>query len=273
MVGLPSGPRRLTPGLRREELASIAGIGVTWYTWLEQGREMNVSDDMLSRVSRALKLSASDKLYLFTLAGLPIRERRENSVSDAMRFAVAGFTAGPAMVFSPRFDVLAHNELADRVYGMAEYAGPFGNNHLWRLFMDPERGRLYEPASPEHAGRNLVGIFRVRYAEHVGEPEYDEFVAALTAGSAVFAKLWTERLTQHALTVDVTMNHPSLGALKFHSVFGSVRTTPGEGSENSICFLPPADAATISAMRRAMAPVARRGAREARGTPRKRRAT
>jgi transcriptional regulator with XRE-family HTH domain len=252
-VGLPRGPRRLTPGLRREEVASIAGVGVTWYTWLEQGREINVSDDTLWRVSRALKLSPSDKAYLFTLVGLPMRQKHETLVSEAMRLAVAGFTAGPAMVFGPRFDVLVYNQLADLVYSMAMAGdtGPFGNNHLWRLFMDPERRRLYGPDYLEPGGRNLVGVFRVRYAEHIGEPEFDDFVHALSAGSALFAKLWKERATQPLLTIQVPLNHPRLGPLKFHSV----RTTPGDGSANSIYFLPPADAATISAMRRAMDPL------------------
>src|SRR5580658_9551861 len=152
-MGLPRGPRRLTPGLRREELAAIAGVGVTWYTWLEQGREINVSDDTLERVSRALKLSPSDRAYLFTLVGLPVRQKHETSVSEAMRLAVAGFTAGPAMIFSPRFDVLVHNQLAAIVYSMAEdETSRFANNHLWQLFMDPRRQRLYGPDFLEPGG-------------------------------------------------------------------------------------------------------------------------
>src|SRR5262249_36281778 len=71
-TGLPRGKRRLTPGLRREELAALAGVGVTWYTWLEQGREINVSADTLRRIARALGLSISDERYLFSLAGLPV---------------------------------------------------------------------------------------------------------------------------------------------------------------------------------------------------------
>jgi hypothetical protein len=135
-------------------------------------------------VSRALKLAPSDRAYLFTLVGLPVRQKHEASVSEAMRLAVAGFTAGPAMVFSPRFDVLVHNQLAAIVYSMAEdETGRFGNNHLWKLFMDPRRQRLYGPEFLEPGARSLVGVFRMRYAEHVGEPEFDDLERALNAAA------------------------------------------------------------------------------------------
>ena len=77
-VGLPRGTRRLTPGLRREEVATLADVGLTWYTWLEQGRDINVSAAALTRIARALSLSATDETYLFSLMGLSRTEVSEH---------------------------------------------------------------------------------------------------------------------------------------------------------------------------------------------------
>jgi hypothetical protein len=244
-VGLPRGTRRLTPGLRREEVAALASVGATWYTWLEQGRPINISGDALERLSRALKLSASDVAYVFTLVGLPINQPPGTGISEAMRLAVAGFMAGPAFVFSPKLDVLAHNDLAERVFALSAVEGRFGNNHLWRCFMDPDRQQLYGADRAEAAARQLVGVFRLRYGEYVGEPEYEELVRALSAGSPLFVKLWGERHTQPLHTFELPLNHPTLGSLHFYSV----RATPGDASANRLFFLTTAAAATAEAMR------------------------
>jgi hypothetical protein len=257
--------RRLAPGLRREEVAAMAGVGVTWYTWLEQGREINVSDETLERVSRALKLSASDKEYFYALAGLPLRRRRATTVSASMRSVVAGFTAWPALLLNARLDVLVHNDLADRVFSLSAGAGRFAKNHVWRVFLDPERRRLYRPGTPA-TERNLVGRFRAAYAEHIGEPEFEELIGVLNEGSPLFAELWGERETYPMATNEVPLDHPSLGPLRFHSA----RATPDECTGNLLSLLPPADEATVTAMRRAQdllegdrARSARRGGRGA----------
>jgi transcriptional regulator with XRE-family HTH domain len=88
-VGLRSGTRRLTPGLRREEVASLAEVGLTWYTWLEQGRNINVSPEVLGRVAAALRLSQSDKTYFFELAGhsLSLAARETSDIDPAVKLA------------------------------------------------------------------------------------------------------------------------------------------------------------------------------------------
>jgi transcriptional regulator with XRE-family HTH domain len=249
-AGIARAGRRLTSGLRREEVAAIAGVGLTWYTWLEQGREISVSSDVLRRVSRALWLSASDETYLFTLAGVaPDRSRKAKAaVTPAMRKTIDSFTAGPALIFGPWFDVLAYNESADIIYSFDAASGRFSNNHIWRLFMDPMRQRIYSAAQLEHGARNLVGILRARYAEHVGRPELEELVQALQASSALFRKLWDERTTTSLETFNARFEHPTLGALEFYSV----RATPGDAPADMIWLLPPADRRTELAMARAL---------------------
>jgi transcriptional regulator with XRE-family HTH domain len=248
-AGITPRGRRLTSGLRREELAAIAGVGLTWYTWLEQGREINVSSDMLRRVSRALMLSPSDEAYLFALAGVALDRKRklDSAITPGIRALVENFSAGPSIVFGPWFDVLVHNALAELVYSFGAFSGRFANNHIWRLFMDPARQSLYPPAHIELGARNLVGILRARFAEHVAQPELQSLVQELQSQSPLFAKLWNERTTSSLSTFIAVLQHPALGPLEFHSV----RATPGDAPACMLWFLSPANRRTELAMDRA----------------------
>ena len=249
-AGIARAGRRLTSGLRREEVAALAGVGLTWYTWLEQGREISVSSDVLRRISRALRLSPSDETYLFTLAGVVNDRRRKtkSAVTPGMRKTIDGFTAGPALIFGPWFDVLAYNESADIIYAFDAVSGRFSNNHVWRLFMDPMRQRIYPPEQLARGARDVVGTLRARYAEHVGRPELEELVEALQAGSELFRVLWDERTTTSLEPFNARFDHPALGALEFCSV----RVTPGDAPANMIWLLPAADRRTELTMERAL---------------------
>ena len=247
-AGFARGTRRLTPGLRREELAAVARVGLTWYTWLEQGRDITVSREMLARVSRALRLTPTDEAYLCTLAGVPLAHDATDvtELPESLRCVVDGFTAGPAMVVGPAFDLLAYNALAALVYDFQPGSGRFGMNHLWRLFMDPSRRELY--VDYEFGARNLVGIFRLRYAEHIGDPAFEELIAELERGSAFFRSIWAERETRPlATTILVRLNHPTFGRLDLHTV----RATPADAPATTLYLLPAADEASTRAMRRA----------------------
>lgn len=189
-VGLPRGGRRLTPGLRREEVAALAEVGVTWYTWLEQGRTINVSATALARIARALRLGATDEAYLFSLAGLAHAEPAQGRVELAPTVqGVLDLYQAPAFVLDPVFDVLASNAQAERLYRFDACRGRFGANHLWNAFMNPARRRLYEPCL-ESGLLNLLGIFRVNQAAHADDPRFDALIDALMEASADFPELW-----------------------------------------------------------------------------------
>jgi hypothetical protein len=142
-VGLRYTARRRTPGLRREDVADLAGVSVTWYTWLEQGRDIHCSMALATRLGKALRLSRTDREYLFRLAGhSPPPSTRNAAIEPSIQAVFDGFTAGPALLISPRLDVLAFNQYADRVFGLAGRTGSFDGNHLYRGFMDPERRKL-----------------------------------------------------------------------------------------------------------------------------------
>jgi transcriptional regulator with XRE-family HTH domain len=240
-AGLAAGIRRRTPGLRREEVAALAGVGVTWYTWLEQGRDIRVSPQTLTRIADALRLSPTDTSYLFSLAGLPherlsSRDGDDIQVARALQAAVDAFQA-PAFVVSYCWDVLTFNLLADRIYRFAGCSGPFAQNHVWRLFMDPTRRAIY--ADWEPFAEFSVGIVRMAYADYRSDPRFNDLLQALRENSPDFKRLWDTQQTQLLIHRPVHLLAPGFGelhvtSLRFHS-FGDDRT---------LILLPPADAAT-----------------------------
>jgi transcriptional regulator with XRE-family HTH domain len=248
-VGLPRGPRRLTPGLRREEVAHLAAVGVTWYTWLEQGRAINVSAAALTRIARALALDVTDVAYLFALAGVP---RTEPSTAQpvvlppAMQGMLELYRA-PAMVLDPVFDVLAWNRLAQRLYEFGEFEGPLAHNHLWNAFMNPARRRLYAPCF-EPGILNLLGIFRVNHAAHPGDPRFDELIDALSRASPEFVALWQRQQVAPLSTWTAHFLHRDFGDVRAHSVRLPLRDGRADGA--TAFFFVPADAATAASFAR-----------------------
>jgi transcriptional regulator with XRE-family HTH domain len=241
-VGLRTTSRRRTIGLRREDVASIADVGVTWYTWLEQGRDIQVSRETLDRIAHALRLSPSDRRYLFELAGPPPIERVPDDLALDPRLQLVVDSVGrcPAFVVDPRWDVIVFNQLADQIFDFDGYAGPFPRNHLWRGFLDPRRKRLY--VEWQRIMDLGVALLRSHYASRVGEPRFAELVAALKAASAEFAASWERRQTA-PLEVDVRLRLASrLGPLALYSMRFPIAERPGY----LLFILPPADEASAA---------------------------
>jgi len=243
--GIQHGRRRLTPGLRREEIAAIANVGVTWYTWLEQGRPINVAAATMRRISQALRLSPTDETYLFSLAGLERTEKRspDIAVSPALS-TVLDMYEGPAFVLGPLTDVLAFNSIADRLYDFNPRQGRFACNHLWAMFVNPARRSLY--LDFDDCIPRMLGIVRMSYASRIGDPDFESFIADLSDASPEFARLWTERWTSPlAPPVNTRMIHPAFGQISVHSTRFPIDAADG----SIIVFLAPADAATRDVFR------------------------
>src|ERR1700728_2823820 len=122
-VGLPKGFRRRTPGLRREEVAMLAGVGTTWYTWLEQGRDVRPSGEVLSALAGALRLDPTERRHLLVLYDRPTPDPRPagaERVDEPLRRMLDSLTGQPAFVFGRRWDVLAWNRAAEVIYGPYE---------------------------------------------------------------------------------------------------------------------------------------------------------
>jgi transcriptional regulator with XRE-family HTH domain len=244
-AGLRGTARRRTPGLRREEVADLAGVSVTWYTWLEQGRDIQCSTALLARLAKALRLSRTDSDYLYRLAGHspPARATASDALEPEIQTVLDGFTAGPALLTGPRLDVLAFNSLADAVFRFDDFPGPFQRNHVWRAFMDPERRHFY--VDWEIMMSRAVAVVRAHYATRIGNEDFETMITALREQSPDFARLWEERRTLPLDSIHIRLATRDLGALTFIST----RFTVSILADHVTFFLSPADDATTRAMR------------------------
>jgi transcriptional regulator with XRE-family HTH domain len=214
-VGLPRGRRRRAPGLRREEVAQLAGVGVTWYTWLEQGRSINVSAQVLSAVARALRLSDDERDHLFTLAGLPRpgTERADDIVTSAVYAILDSLEPLPAHVVTARYDVVAWNPADGRLLGDFAPLPPHRRNLLWLMFTEPVYRDMFGGWDSEMY-RQLVGRFRRTFAAHVDEPAWQALVTELSARSPAFRKHWERHeVTSYAPSAK-TLVHPLIGPIR-----------------------------------------------------------
>ena len=247
---LPPGPgahsRRRTPGLRREEVAARAGVSVTWYTWLEQGRGGPPSEHVLERLARALELDDAGREVLFLVAQQrppPVRPTTPPPVAPALQRVLDALPDSPALVKTPAWDVVAWNAAASAV--LANYAAlpPTGRNVLRRMFCDP--GARAFLIDWENEARFALAAFRLDVARAGDYPETAALAVELLATSADFRRLWAENeLRGHGVGVK-RLNHPVAGPLSLEYSSFAV-----EGSDGLTMFVyapaSPADARAIS---------------------------
>jgi transcriptional regulator with XRE-family HTH domain len=217
-VGLTSGSRRRTPGLRREEVAQLADVGVSWYTWLEQGRDIQVSEPFLERLSRALRLTPTERAHLFELASgrpAPRPVLAPATVSPALQ-RVLDAHPYPALAATMRWDVLAWNQPAALLYGDFGDGRPELRNGVWRMFMSPaSRAQLPDWA---RAARNTVARFRLDAARAADRAPFDALVAELSRVSPEFVRLWGENDVVELTEGAKQIIHPVAGAIVFDHV-------------------------------------------------------
>jgi len=222
--GFPDGSRRRTPGLRRDEVAQLAGIGTTTYTFLEQGRDMNVSEYVLDKLADVLRLNEQEKSHLYRLAKgeLPQVSPLAEDPYPSLQTVLNSLGSTPGLVFNHRFDVIASNKAAKLVFGLSENRTLLGKNILWRLFTDPSKMEFYEDWSK--CSRCVVAYCRGTYAKHIGDEEVTQFIHDLEAESTEFRHLWSEyEVFDPANLLDpILLNHPKLGRLTGHYVLLSV---------------------------------------------------
>lgn len=210
-VGLPSGGRRRTPGLRREEVAALAGVGLTWYTWLEQGRDIGVSASFLDNLARVLKLDAAERRHLFLLAHerLPAEPGITWCVLPPLVRRLMHDLPHPAFVLNLRWDVLGFNALADDLLGLGAY--PDGQrNLLWQMFTNPALHTRFVPW--ESQALEMLTSFRRDFARATDGTDIHELANELKRVSPEFKQWWE----QH----DV---HSPCGALRTVLVDGELR--------------------------------------------------
>jgi transcriptional regulator with XRE-family HTH domain len=247
-VELPSGFRRRTPGLRREEVALLAGVGTTWYTWLEQGRDVQASPELLSALARALRLNPAERRHLFELAGrtapLPISSGPEQ-VPEALRRMLDSLSGQPAYVMGRRWDVLAWNAAAAALFG--DYATRQGDerNVMHLLFADPEHRRLLRDWH-ELAPRSLA-MFRADSARYAGDPDFERLIEVLSRQSVEFRTWWAAHEVLPPLAGYKRLYHPEIGDLAFEYTSFAIQ---GEGDLKLVVYTPVTsdDAAGLTAL-------------------------
>ena len=215
-VGLPDGSasgRRRTPGLRREEVAQLSGVGVTWYTWLEQGRDISASVQVIDALARALLLSADQHRHLRELAGLPPPEPSTPSADllPRLQLLVDAVRPSPASVYDRYFDYLVWNEPYARVRHDPGTLPPGRRNMLWMMFTDPaNQARMVHWAE---AARGVLSQFRAAAGRHPDDPRFAELAAALTAASPEFRDWWAEYPVRYFRPATIAIRHPRAGLI------------------------------------------------------------
>ena len=224
-VGLPSGARRRTPGLRREEVAQLSNVSATWYTWIEQGRPVSVSPATLARLARGLQLSRAERAYLFELAGkLDPEWNREirDDVPDSVLACVDAIN-GPAYILDRLWTARRWNKAAEQLFvGWLDRGGE--PNLLRYVFCHPTARTLI--CDWEERARRVAAEFRAATTSHVEDPERGGLVDELLRESKEFATFWDAHGVLKREGGGRMFSHPTLGLLRYQQVSLNIATWP-----------------------------------------------
>ena len=253
-VGLPGGgARRRTPGLRREEVAVLAGVGASWYQWLEQGRDISVSPQVLDAVGRVLRLSNTERRHLYVLAGLnpPAPEPAADHGCEGLRRLIDAWMPYPAHIMDAYYNCVLYNDAAGWVLGMRPENT---QNCLVDFFTDP----LYRSRSKswERNARTVVAQFRAATAARPGDDGYQAVLDELSAASPEFVALWAERDIEDQGQVRKELDHPVVGLLVVESTAMKV---PARPDLSIVLHTPLEEANTAAKLEWLASPEGRRG--------------
>lgn len=226
--GLPIGPRRKVPGLRREELAQIAGIGLTWHTWLEQGKNIQVSTQVLERLVTVMQLNAEERNHLYKLAlgQLPVEQTAsiEESLIPIVQNFMNEYERCPAYVTDQRWDILLWNKAGERVFGDFEKMDKKERNAIWRCFASPAYRNLI--GDWESHAKRLLAQFRSTSTSFVGEGWFKDLVAELMEISPEFRQWWPSYDISGTPIGKKKINHPRVGTMVMEHITFQVYDAP-----------------------------------------------
>jgi transcriptional regulator with XRE-family HTH domain len=211
--GLPRGSRRRTPGLRREEVALLAGVGVTWYTWLEQGRQINASTQVLDAVARTLRLDRAEREHLYRLAeATPLRtECVRTEVPGTIREIVRSLEPLPAILVNSRFDILLSNEASEELFWEWHTMPCVHKNTLWCCITEPSARSRFPDYDKQV--RYMVARLRSAYSRNLGDQDWEEDIRRLASLSREFAEMWARHEVADSEPRMLTYLHPQAGPL------------------------------------------------------------
>lgn len=244
-AGLPPGLRRRTAGLRREEVAQLSGVGLTWYTWLEQGRPINASTQVLDAIARTLKLDQAEREHLYRLADVPdsaVPVVADGLLVPEIQQILDGLATLPASVVNERFDLLAWNAAFAAVFPGVVGVPAADRNTLWLNFTLPACCHPYLNRA-EQLGR-MVAQLRAAYGRHLGEPAWTGFVRRLEAASPEFTRMWEQHEVAGPVSYYKVFRHPAHDRLTMITNSLGVHAAPG----SRMVVYTPADETTRAAL-------------------------
>ncbi|WP_437090266.1 helix-turn-helix transcriptional regulator [Streptomyces sp. enrichment culture] len=223
-VGIPTSGRRRVPGLRREEVAALAGMSSDYYTRLEQGREQHPSQQLLEAVARALRLDDEAVAHLHRVAGLTTRRTRRaprvERVAPHLRRLLCTWRDTPALVLSPALDLLARNRLASALYADFDRA----DNLLHMAFLDPVARRFHR--NWDRAARSTVATLRRAVGIDPEDPRLSQVVGELSVKSDEFRMLWARHDVRVKTREAKLFHHSQVGDLELHYESFMVNSAP-----------------------------------------------
>lgn len=236
LFGIPISARRRTPGLRREELAQLAGVSVSWYTWLEQGRSITVSDQVLESIAHILQLDVTERRHLFQLARdqsstqKPINKSISQNIISELQPVLDSFGFCPAYIFDQCWNLVAGNQIAYKIFvdtSVVNYANlPWRERNLmWALFTNPYQKKLL--LDWENEAKRCIALFRFSSNQYIGEPWFTEFIDDLTYISPDFQEWWPQYDIQAPHGKRKTLNHPIVGQLVLQATTLLIPESPG----------------------------------------------
>lgn len=251
-VGLPDGVRRRTPGLRRQEVAQLAGMSVDYYVRLEQGRGPHPSGQVLAALARALLLSRDERAYLFRIAGQspPPTAGPSREVDPGLRHLIDAMTDTPAYVVDARYDVLAWNRLAEHFFGLSTVPGA-DRNMVRAMFGRPADDPHWSDQDTLCFVRSTVADLRAAYGRHPADRGLAELITELLGTSPRFARFWAEHDVEERRPVVKRVTHPETGPLEFEC---RVLHVPETG-QRLIVYVPEPGSPTQAVFRRLAGPV------------------
>jgi transcriptional regulator with XRE-family HTH domain len=245
-AGLPEVGRRRTPGLRRQEVAQLAGMSVDYYIRLEQGRGPHPSRQVLCALGRALMLTADERDYLFRVAGAspPVAVRPGREITPGIRYLLDSMPQTPAYVVDAAYNILAWNQLATHFIGdLAMHADR--NMIRWTFRRDPA-DVIWSDRDFLRFTRSTVADLRAGYARYPGDPDIDSLVTEMLALSPEFASMWAEHEVEVRGPMLKHVNHPQVGPLEFECQVLHVTET----GQRIIAYCAAPGSATAAAFRR-----------------------
>lgn len=251
-VGFPIGTRRRTPGLRREEVAQLAGVSTTWYTWLEQGRDIQVSASVLDCVAAALQLNDDEREYLYALAlgsgysALPINEE-QTEITPSLKRILKELRFCPTIISDRRCQIVGWNEAASHVFMDFDQIPAEQRNMIELLFTRKEFRRL--AGNWEHFVGGFLAIFRAYYGQYVQDDWYERFIDEMKRSHPEFQYLWEQSQVSSAPDVLLEFRHARVGKMLFHLTSFQVK---GNTDLRCSVYTPAPETSTEAKLRRLM---------------------